>query len=47
MSEFSWPVRVYYEDTDTCVLGVWTCERRNDDLWTLVCGVRERRGISE
>jgi hypothetical protein len=22
---FTWPVRVYWEDTDTSVLTVWTC----------------------
>lgn len=44
---FYWPVRVYYEDTDTCVLGVWTNELRDGDLWTLTFGVSEKEGISE
>lgn len=32
--EFGWPVRVYWEDTDTGVLGVWTYEQRGATVWT-------------
>lgn len=32
--EFGWPVRVYWEDTDTGVLGVWTYYKRVSKVWT-------------
>jgi hypothetical protein len=25
LDEFRWPLRIYWEDTDTRVLQVWTC----------------------
>lgn len=28
LSAFRWPVRVYWEDTDTSVLRVWTAQQR-------------------